>query len=329
MLLPVIVLRGADDRLKIESDRRISGNCDLWELLDDNQFELQRLVFAHAKLAEIEMAIVPREGILLNMISDPDLNPHTLSNLRTVLRQHKHRTIVNHPKQVLQTHRDEVAKTAAGITGLVTPGTIRVANKPAIAKKSVAEAELRYPLLARATGAHGGKALVKIDEAAKIGEISALSSRQVYLTEFHDFRSHDGLYRKCRFFVFATGEVVPRHLIIGRDWNIHSRTRADVMIAQPSLLDEEREFLENYQAILGDRGMTALRTLRKHLGLHCLGVDASLLANGDLLLFEANACMNALPFPSAGEPFDYLLPTKARLTQALSNLLLALRSPTP
>jgi hypothetical protein len=324
MLLPVIVLRGADNKLLIESDRTIRGNCDLWELIDPSRFELQRLVFAHAKLAEIEMAIVPREGILFNMISDPDLNPHILSNLRTVLRQQKNRKIVNHPKQVLQTHREEVAKAASGITGLVTPGTIRVANKPAIAKKSVAAAGLRYPLLARSTGAHGGKALVKIDEASKIGEISTLSSRQIYLTEFYDFRSRDDLYRKCRFFVFATGELVPRHLIIGRDWNIHSRTRSDVMIAQPSLLDEEREFLENHQAILGDRRLNALRTLINRLGLHCLGVDASPLANGDLLLFEANACMNALPFPEVGDPFDYLLPIKARLTQALSNLLLAL-----
>lgn len=324
MVIPVIVLRGADDRLRIESTRRISGNCDLWELLDDTRFELQRLVFAHAKLAEIEMAIAPREGILLNTISDPDINPHTLSNLRTVLRQHKNRTMVNHPKYVLQTHRDEVAKIAAGIKGLVTPGTIRVANKPALAKKSVAAAGLSYPLLARATGTHGGISLVKIDEAAKIDAISTLSSRQVYLTEFHDFRSHDGLYRKCRFFVFATGEVVPRHLIIGRNWNIHSRTRSDVMISQPSLQEEEREFLEDNQAILGDRRLAALRALIDKLGLHYLGVDASPLPNGDLLLFEANACMNALPFPAAGDPFDYLLPMRSRLTQAFSNLLLTL-----
>jgi hypothetical protein len=322
MLVPVILLRGADNKLLIESDRRIRGNGDLWELVDPSRFELQRLVFAHAKLAEIEMAIAPREGILLNMISDPDLNPHILSNLRTVLRQQKNRKIVNHPKQVLQTHREEVAKTAAGITGLVTPGTIRVANKPALAKKAVAAAGLRYPLLARPTGAHGGTALIKIDEAAKIGEISALSSRQIYLTEFHDFRSNDGLYRKCRFFVFATGEVVARHLIIGRDWNIHSRTRSDVMSDQPSLRAEEREFVENSQAILGDRLLTALRTLRDRLGLDYLGVDASRLANGDLLLFEANACMNTLPFPAVGDPFDYLLPIRAQLTQTFSNLLL-------
>ncbi|MDQ2735355.1 MAG: hypothetical protein M3Y55_10290 [Pseudomonadota bacterium] len=60
------------------------------------------------------------------------------------------------------------------------------------------------------------------------------------------------------------------------------------MTEHPWKIDEERRFLEDAGASLGSRGMAAIGD---RLGLDYAGLDFTLLPDGRVLVFEANATM--------------------------------------
>ena len=85
---------------------------------------------------------------------------------------------------------------------------------------------LRYPILVRVVGSHGGEDRLKIDTPELMDEIAQLPhpGRALFLTEFHDFVSPDGYYRKYRIVVVGDGIFV-RHCVIGAHWSLHGRLR--------------------------------------------------------------------------------------------------------
>ena len=71
----------------------------------------------------------------------------------------------------------------------------------------------------RQVGEHGGASLQIVRNAE---ETAARRNprEQHYLTEFANFRSRDGLYRKIRFFIIG-GEILLRSMVTGKKWNLH------------------------------------------------------------------------------------------------------------
>ena len=63
------------------------------------------------------------------------------------------------------------------------------------------------------------------------------------------------------------------------------------MADKPDHRLEEAKFLEDMPGTLGNKAMRALAGIRDALGLDYGGIDFGLSADGDLLLFEANATM--------------------------------------
>jgi ribonucleotide monophosphatase NagD (HAD superfamily) len=114
------------------------------------------------------------------------------------------------------------------------------------------------------------------------------SSEAFYATEFVDYRSEDGWYRKYRV-MFIDREPYPYHLAIGARWLLHYRS-AD-MQADAARREEEAAFLHDPLAALGARAMAALMEIGKRLDLDYAGIDFSLLPDGRILFFEANATM--------------------------------------
>jgi hypothetical protein len=85
------------------------------------------------------------------------------------------------------------------------------------------------------------------------------------------------------------GKLFPLHLAISRNWKVHYFTSD--MADQMDHRAEEMAFLQDMRGVLGDRAMRALGAICDRLALDYAGVDFALNANGDLLLFEANATM--------------------------------------
>jgi hypothetical protein len=63
------------------------------------------------------------------------------------------------------------------------------------------------------------------------------------------------------------------------------------MADQPDHHAEEAKFLDDMPGVLGPKAMRALQAIQCALGLDYAGIDFGLSAEGELLLFEANATM--------------------------------------
>jgi len=78
-------------------------------------------------------------------------------------------------------------------------------------------------------------------------------------------------------------------MAVSSHWMVHYFS-AD-MEAAPARLAEERRFLHDPAAVLGARAMAAVGAIGRRLGLDYGGIDFTLLPDGRVFVFEANATM--------------------------------------
>lgn len=238
----------------------------------------------------------PRGKLLLNLISDADLNPKVLGVLERVLRDRGIQPL-NHPARIRDTTRDRVAARLQAIPGLVVPRTLRLSARNAKhARDLVARSGLSFPGILRPVGSHGGHgARLVADMEAMLAGLA--EQRECYLTEFRDFASGDGYYRKYRCF-FIGEAIVFRHLIISDNWSVHAGDPKRLMLRTDWMMAEEAAIHALGSGYFSAARIDTMRRIRDAVGLDYFGLDFSLLPGGELLLFEANATMNFFPFTS-------------------------------
>jgi hypothetical protein len=110
------------------------------------------------------------------------------------------------------------------------------------------------------------------------------------------------------------GSIYPLHLAISRDWKVHYFTSD--MADKPDHRLEEAAFLADMPAVIGDKAYHALEGIRDALGLDYAGIDFGLNAEGDLLLFEANATM-VIAVPDNDERWAYRRTAISRILDAV------------
>ncbi|MBF0563299.1 MAG: hypothetical protein HQL37_15100, partial [Alphaproteobacteria bacterium] len=230
-------------------------------------------------------AELPLFDLVFNAIGDPDLAVPINDSVARVL-EARGRPVLNPPAAVARTRRDLTPTLLAGIPGVVVPAVMR-ANVPLPSPAELAAAGIGWPFLVRPIGSHGGKGLVRVD-GPEADVVAAAETEAFYITAFHDFRSADGYWRKYRM-IYVDHEPFAYHLAISQDWLVHYFS-AD-MLAEPWKRDEECRFLEQPAQVLGAQAMDALAAIGHRLDLDFGGVDFSLLADGSILVFEANATM--------------------------------------
>lgn len=279
---------------------KVLGNNDLYRLLGIR--EIPRVLLRPNTPDAANLPDVRSCRLIVNQISDPDQNPNALEMLSRLLRDFDGR-VVNDPRHILLSSRDEMAKQLAGTPGLCVP---KVARCPAGGVEetieSIERAGLSFPVILRDVGTHGGKIIglfATMDELQR----AAPPTGERIATEFVDFRSADGLYRKFRVF-FIGGVIVLRHMLVSDEWNIHARDRMRFMLNRPDLRDEERRRLERPRDAFDPQVAAALIAVRGRVELDYFGMDFGIAPDGRVVLFEANATMNFLPFPSIPE-FSY------------------------
>ena len=175
-----------------------------------------------------------------------------------------------------------------------------------------------FPAILRLAGTHSGR-VIGIVEGADQLDSRLIEGREHFLTEYADFRSADGLYRKYRF-VLIGGEIVMRHLLVSDGWNVHAADRARFMAPRPALVAEERDAIDYGMQALPHRVRAGLAAIREAVGLDLFGVDCAISGAGEIILFEANATMNF--FPLSDDPqFAYLGKALARAQAAFDTLL--------
>jgi Tfp pilus assembly protein PilF len=271
----VLVLASAD-----------AGNVPLRHLMPSSRNTLIRWYIEYA--TEAPDASPPPFDLIFNSIGEADLAPALPPTVARLLREHAPR-LINDPAKVALTGRAELPRHLAGIPGVVVPSVVRHTGGPDARLGALAPAGIAPPLLFRPLGAHGGQGVRRIDDEAMLALVPAGGC---YLAQFVDFVSPDGWYRKYRM-IFVDGQAFPYHLAIGRDWLLHYWTAG--MEQDPARLAEERRFVEHPEAVLGEDLMAALPVIAARLGLDYAGIDFSLLPDGRMLVFEANATMLVHP----------------------------------
>src|SRR6185437_1156226 len=165
---------------------------------------------------------------------------------------------------------------------------------------------------------HGGAGLRRLDSGQEAEEAGRGEKGEMYLSRYCDYRGADGYFRKYRA-VFVDREPLPYHLAIGENWVLHYVT-AD-MRAHAWKTEEEHRFLEDPQAALGAAAWAAVREIGKRLDLDYCGVDFSLLPDGRVLVFEANATMLVHAESGEDEVLRFKNPYVQRIFDAFEGML--------
>ena len=266
-----------------------------------------------APLGGLDLAELAGAGSVFSTLGDIHRDAGQLAAAAQVCEQ-LGKPVINPPASIARTGRDTAATLFAGVPGLITPTA--TATTPA----ALAALPIDKPILVRPPGDHGGENLVRLANAAqRDAYLAGDPEDHLLLTPFHDFRSPDGAWRKYRM-IFVDRRVYPFHLAIGEDWLLHY-WRAE-MARSPWKLAEEERFLDDWKGVFGAQAAAVAEEVARRLDLDYGGMDCALTADGDLLLFEANATILLhLDEPAAAAPAKHRHVPKIR--DAFTELVLA------
>ena len=300
----------ADDGKRL--DFTLTGTASIVSFVSKERFAMSTL-YLHPD-HQIPVRLGP--GALLNHVADPDICSRALELIEQIVSKVA-RPCFNAPAAIAQTSRDQVARSLEGIPGLIVPKTIRIPGcSPDEVLAAAREAKLTFPVLVRVAGAHGGLEMVRVDTPDDAGQISELKSgkRPLYVTEFRDFVSPDGLYRKSRIAVVGE-DIFLRHHVVGDSWLLHSASRTLNTEA------EEKAAFAGFNSGWGTKLRPLFREVARRLDLDFFGVDCNIDPSGHVTLFEANACM--LILKNTAKPPNMWDAPIARITKAVEALMAA------
>lgn len=285
-------------------------NIPLDFVVDAERWTLHRWYLPDAAAERDDFAL-PDYDVVIDAIGESvDAQPALAAAQRFIGAQSK--PVINAPLRVRGTARDALAATLAGIAGCAVAPVRRIAHAELMRDAN------DFPLLARPTDAHGGRGLERADDTAALANYAERVPADVYdVCAFVDYRSPDGFYRKYRV-MFVDGVPYPYHLALDETWMIHYH-RAP-MGEHEWMRDEERRFLQAPEEALAGWN-TTVREIGAVVGLDYFGIDCTVLADGTLFVFEADAAMLVHGFdpdPEKRAAFERIRTALAALLEARS-----------
>jgi hypothetical protein len=263
------------------------GNIPSGLFLDDTQFLISVVVADYLDPS----SPLPPHQLVFNAIGDADLCAPALAAAARITAAAKV-PVINDPDAVMKTGRTGNAERLSGIEGVRTARTMAIPREAlagANGAQTLAAHGFSFPLLLRSPGYHTGRNFVRLDHAAGLPAAAMqLPGEELLAIEYLDARGADGKARKFRV-MMIDGALHPLHLAISEKWKVHYFTSE--MADQPDHRAEEAKFLDDMPGVLGPKAMRALQAIQCALGLDYAGIDFGLSAEGELLLFEANATM--------------------------------------
>jgi len=187
--------------------------------------------------------------------------------------------LLNAPRCILRCARDSVYALLSDIPALIVPRTERVAGgsvKPP-----------RFPFTIRPIDTHAGHGLMKFDAGGSLEQyFRDFPSQAYYLSEYVDYQSEDGCFRKLR---IALIDGVPYlcHLAISEQWMVHYVSAEMELSAQKRA--EEAMLMSHFGETFGVRHASALQAIYQRIGLDYVVMDCAETRSGELLLFEVDS----------------------------------------
>jgi hypothetical protein len=296
---------------------RTAGNVPFETLLSSGHSSRIKYVIDFASEEE-DRQLAPFD-LVFNAIGEPDVAAPLAGRLDRFAARCG-RPVLNAPAAVGRTQRQRLADLLGDIADAVLASCSRHERPPqsrAELPERLRRDRMALPVLARPTATHGGQGLVRCESFDALQEALQQIDGPHYLTAFHDTRSGDGHYRKYRM-VFVDRIPYAYHLAISTHWMVHYFS-AD-MVTIPWKIEEERRFLDDPAATLGDRAMNAIAAVGQRLDLDYAGVDFAILPDGRAFVFEANATM-LVHFERANGELAYRNAHVQRIVDAFESLL--------
>jgi glutathione synthase/RimK-type ligase-like ATP-grasp enzyme len=266
---------------------------------------------------------LPDHDLILVAIGESDGSSALLQQLAG-LSTLSTKPVINSPDKIRALTRNRVSTLLKSVPGAAMPVTARV-ERDALLKAGREKRLLgeilehgRYPIIVRPVSSHGGKDLSKIDNAADLAAyVDGLSDAEFYISNFIDYRSADGQFRKIRVVMFD-GRPFACHMAISSNWMVHY-FNAD-MAGSPSKREEEAQFMEGFHTGFSERHKTSLRSIYRLLGLDFIVLDCAETQDGTLLIFEVDtaAIVHALDDPAL---YPYKKPEMAKAFEAFRQML--------
>ncbi len=234
--------------------------------------------------------------------------------------------VLNNPDQIAGLDREQLFKNFTGQGSIAIPATIRCDRQTLTSTASGHSTSIdeldraNWPLVIRPVGSHAGLNLEKLSGPADLQNyLSACKDSDFFVSEFIDYRSADGQFRKYRI-VFVDGHPFPCHMAIADKWKIWY-LNAD-MQQSPAKRAEEEEFMANFSNGFALRNKTALSVIPQEIDLDYFGIDCAELPDGRMVVFEAD---NALIVHDMDPPqlFPYKLEHMQDIFSAFQQLIYA------
>lgn len=259
---------------------------------------------------------LPPHDVAMIAIAESQANRPVLDNLSRLLAGWSGPIINGRPERIAALTRMGVATALADEPSLAVAalqcmdrGTLEVTarNAPGMSPQLPGGG---FPVLVRPLDSHAGQGLAKIDsEPGLAGYLASHADAQFYVTQFVDYRSRDGLYRKYRVAVID-GVAYPSHLAISDHWMVHYLNAA--MDVHASRRAEEARWMESFESDFGQRHAAGFAALANRLGLDYFAIDCSETSDGRLLVFEADVAMIVHALDPA-ETYAYKKPAMKKL----------------
>jgi Flp pilus assembly protein TadD len=293
------------------------GNTPTASFLDDRYFQTTVLVTEYYD----PKVPLPAHDVVFNSIGDADLCREGLEAACTVLARTQ-RPVINHPLAVLKTGRLANAVRLRGLPNVVAPRMAAMQRQMLVGQDAaavVASSGFTFPVLVRVPGFHTGRHFLRVESLGALRAAAAeFPGDEVWLIEQLDARDGEGMFRKLRV-MFVGGRLYPLHLAISRDWKVHY-FRADMADSAKNRA-KDKEFLEDMECAIGKPAVAALDQICAMLDLDYGGIDCAVNAQGELLLFEANATMVMAPL-GPDEKWDYRRPAFDAVFSAIRRMLM-------
>jgi Tfp pilus assembly protein PilF len=274
-----------------------SGNTPFRNLLPA---QVNSLITWHIDYATHEQqAALPPFDLAFNALGNADWTGEGFDRAASFARQCA-QPLLNAPERIARTRRDMMPALLAGIPDVAAAPVARLSRgeiKAGGLRERLEAKGLACPLIVRPFGHQGGVGVVLAETDADIDAMSFDGAEFYYFIKYCDYRGLDGYFRKYRT-VFVDRAPYHYHLAISKDWLVHYFS-AD-MLAVPWKQAEERRYLERPVEALGARAAAAVAAIGQRLDMDYAGIDYTVLADGRVLVFEANATMSVY-FPQEPE----------------------------
>jgi hypothetical protein len=255
-------------------------NIPLDFVVDPARWTLHRWYLPDPDAARTRLRL-PAYDLVINAIGESDAARDAIAAAAAFIAAQP-APAVNDPQHVGRTGRAALADALRAVPACATASSRR------LTRAELAALACASPLLVRPADAHGGRGLERVDDAAALADYLTRTGGDAFdVSPFVEYRSADGYYRKYRV-MFVDGVPYAYHLAIDRTWMIHYH-RAP-MDEHAWMREEERRFIERPDAAI-PCWSTTLPAIAAALGLDYVGIDATVLADGTLFVFEADAAM--------------------------------------